>query len=81
MPVWLVAVKLGMADGSEGFLKGARQVMSKADKRAHDEAVDEANAGRGVKGRAKKIMGRFDPSRATPRTSDPGTVLRGDDAR
>ncbi len=79
MPVWLVAVKLGMADGSDGTMKGARQIMSKADRDAMDEAKDEAKGGK--QGKIRKAMGRMDPRNLKPRTHDPGRIYRGDDAR
>lgn len=74
MPVWLAAVRLGFAEGSEGYMKGARQIMSAADRRAIEDQKDAKK----TKGRR---FGRGRPEKMPVRTTDPGTLFQGDAAR
>jgi hypothetical protein len=79
MPVWLVGVRLGLADGSPGYPKGSRDVITPADKRRQDEQI--AKAQDRQPGRRRQRRGTARPESWQPRTTDPGRVLRGDDAR
>lgn len=74
MPVWLVGVRLGLADGSDGYPVGSRDVMTPADKRRLDEAREGRKSGAVKSGRAR-------PDQWKPRTTDPGKLLWGDAAR
>ena len=71
MPLWLVAVRLGIAEGSEGYPRGVRQVLSRGDIRRQEEA------------QAKKSgrSGRGKPEQWKPRSTDPGVLRMGDGAR
>ena len=81
MPVWLVGVRLGLADDSPGYPMRSGDVSTKADV----EAIKAARAGNkaGQGGR----MGRLDPSRVKPKLNDrgqmvdTGRVLTGEAAR
>lgn len=70
-PLWLVAVRLGIAEGSEGYPVGRREVVSRGDVRRREEA------------QAKKSgrSGRGKPEQWTPRSTDPGVLRMGDGAR
>lgn len=71
MPLWLVAVRLGIAEGSDGYPVGRREVISRGDLRRREEA-QEKKSGR---------SGRGKPEQWTVRSSDPGTLYSGDAAR
>jgi hypothetical protein len=81
MPLWLVAVRLGFAEGSDGYPKGRRDVMTPADRERQEEYMAERSTGGGKKGKIGKAFGRFNAKKAKPQYSDPGRVIRGDDAR
>ncbi len=77
MPVWLVGVRLGLVDGSPGYPKGSRDVITPADKERQEEA---AAARDSSPGRPRR-QGRARPETWKPSVTDPGRVLRGEDAR
>ena len=81
MPVWLVGVRLGLADDSPGYPMRSGDVATKADVEAIKAARADNKSGQGGK------MGRMDPNRVKPtfddkgRMVDTGRVLTGDAAR
>ena len=74
MPLWLVAVRLGIAEGSDGYPRGVRQVLSRGDIRRQEEAAEKKAGASGRKGRGR-------PETWVPQNQDPGRIFRGEGAR
>lgn len=73
MPVWLVGIRLGLAEGSDGYPMRTGDMMTRAEADRIREMRENRTAG--------KRSGRARPEGWTPRVSDPGRVFTGDDAR
>ena len=80
MPVWEVAVRLGIAEGSDGYPMRAGRVATLAEVEAQERAVEDRKTG-------GSRHGRMDPRTAKPkrtadgRVVDSGRVFSGDAAR
>lgn len=72
MEVWQIVRFLGDAS-FDPVIRGSRGLRAPSD---NDGQSSSRHPRRGA-----NTHGRFDPARATPRTSDPGLIFTGDDAR
>lgn len=79
MPVWEVAVRLGIAEGSDGYPMRSGKVATHAEVAAQEEAIEDRK-----KGQARH--GRMDPRKVRPtvrngREVDTGRLFTGEAAR